>query len=364
MELLETWHSLYGLRYCPITLIQIAFSAGTVYILTAMQACCGVHVAREELRRSLDQQKLVMQHLHEMGRSWSGASEIAEILLNLTQDKLLPILDRRRIYVRNEEFLHTSFFSTKKEEELAFDPLALVSRSFANADQFRRRVQQKENQQPTALYTPTILGGRTTELQPPIRPRQPENPVVPITSWESSSPSDFVHVLATGSETAASTSSLGNSPDISMKSHSANPLDSFDWPDFSHPHKHYFADSQGCLQPVGSFEPARAFEATSPSPAVMYPSTSELGGFSCILDGQTSSFGPYLDQFNLRDSSFVPMAVMNDTAYSAAPLGLSMFGVDERHFLTSSEAASVDINTDHFVDHFTHWVDSVSQKFC
>ena len=357
MGLFATWRSLYGLRYCPATLIQIAFAAGTVYILTAMQACCGIRVAQKELRHSLDQQKLVMLYLHEIRRSWSGATEIVEILFNLTQDKLMPVLERRRIYIRNGEFLQGTLFGDENEEALTFDPLTAVPHSIGNPDQLHRWAPPKGNQ-----HAPKILGGRSavrssqgSTFPTPIRPPQPENSA---TSWESSSPSDFVHVLATSTGTAVSISSVKTSPDV------FSPSGSFDSQNFQGPPlEHYFSDPQG-FQHAGSsksFEKVRAFQATS------YSSGSELGGFSSMLGGQTMSFGPLWNQVSLEDGSLAPVAVMDDMAYSAASLGQPLFAgheVDEYPFLTMSEAANVAMDTDQCVDHFTRWVNSVSREFC
>jgi len=97
MELSATYRSLYGLRYCPVTLIQTVFSAGTVYLLTAIQAGSGIRIAQKDLAHSLDQQKLVMTYLHEIGRSWQGATSIAGILKGLMEEQVKPILERKPI---------------------------------------------------------------------------------------------------------------------------------------------------------------------------------------------------------------------------------------------------------------------------
>ncbi|KIM40989.1 hypothetical protein M413DRAFT_157684 [Hebeloma cylindrosporum] len=99
MENLATWRQLYTLRYCPITLIQTIFSAGTVFLLTAINAASGVRIAQMELRHSVDQQALVMQYLQEIGNSWKCATNIAGILKNLMQEQLRPLLERRTIPV-------------------------------------------------------------------------------------------------------------------------------------------------------------------------------------------------------------------------------------------------------------------------
>ena len=97
MELLGTWRSLYSLRYSPITLVQTAFSAGTIFLLVAVQAATGLRVAQESLKHSLSQAQLCVQYLLEIGKSWQCATNIAEILRNLLQEQLKPLLDRRAI---------------------------------------------------------------------------------------------------------------------------------------------------------------------------------------------------------------------------------------------------------------------------
>ncbi|KAF7440130.1 hypothetical protein PC9H_000474 [Pleurotus ostreatus] len=99
MELLSTWRSLYGLRYAPITLVQVIFSAGTVYLLSAVQATSGVRVAPVSLKHSLDHAELCMQYLSECGRSWECANKIGEILRSLLMKQLEPRLQRRNISV-------------------------------------------------------------------------------------------------------------------------------------------------------------------------------------------------------------------------------------------------------------------------
>ena len=98
MELLSTWRTLYKLRYCPVTLIQTAFSAGTVYLLIAMQASSGTRVARKELRHSLDQETLVQQYLQEIGVSWNCATHISVTLRRLMDEQVRPhlnLMDRK-----------------------------------------------------------------------------------------------------------------------------------------------------------------------------------------------------------------------------------------------------------------------------
>jgi len=94
MEILKTWNELFGLCFCPITHLQIGFSAAIVYLLLKMQVYSGVRFAKNELEHAIIQQTLVAEYLHEVGRSWLGANKIVEILKNLVQKKLTPLLDK------------------------------------------------------------------------------------------------------------------------------------------------------------------------------------------------------------------------------------------------------------------------------
>lgn len=77
--------------------MQAAFSAGTIYLLGAVQAATGLRVAQESLKHSLSQAQLCVQYLLHIGTSWHCANSIAEILRNLLQQQLKPLLDRRSI---------------------------------------------------------------------------------------------------------------------------------------------------------------------------------------------------------------------------------------------------------------------------
>jgi len=95
MEFLSVWRSLYSLRYVPVTLVQVVFSAGTVFLLSALQATSGVRFARVSLHKSLSQAELCIQYLQEVGRSYQCAKNVAGILANLLQQQLKPKLAMR-----------------------------------------------------------------------------------------------------------------------------------------------------------------------------------------------------------------------------------------------------------------------------
>ncbi|KAJ7704480.1 hypothetical protein B0H17DRAFT_1039775 [Mycena rosella] len=95
MELLETWSSLYTLRYTPPTMLQVVFSAGTVFLLLAIHANSGHRIAHGSLKTSLAQAELCIQYLSEIGRTWGAAARTGDILRSLLEDRLKPILARR-----------------------------------------------------------------------------------------------------------------------------------------------------------------------------------------------------------------------------------------------------------------------------
>lgn len=97
MELAETYRKLYTLRYVSITWVQVVFSAGTVFILSAVQATSGSRLAHVSLQHSLSQVDLCIQYLTETGRSWNCANNIAGILKSLRKEQLIPRLNMRSI---------------------------------------------------------------------------------------------------------------------------------------------------------------------------------------------------------------------------------------------------------------------------
>jgi hypothetical protein len=81
MVLLSAWRTHYSLRYTPINLIQVVFSAGTISLASVAQRTSTAH-----LRHPLSQLVLCIQYLHEIGSSWQCANTIAEILKNLLHE--------------------------------------------------------------------------------------------------------------------------------------------------------------------------------------------------------------------------------------------------------------------------------------
>ncbi|KIY71692.1 hypothetical protein CYLTODRAFT_368800 [Cylindrobasidium torrendii FP15055 ss-10] len=97
MEICTTWRQLYSLRYVPLTLVQIVFSAGTVFLLLATRAATGLRLAKKDFDTFTGQAKLCVQFLEEMGKSWLSAERIAGILESLLKKQLDVISERRAI---------------------------------------------------------------------------------------------------------------------------------------------------------------------------------------------------------------------------------------------------------------------------
>lgn len=102
MELLGTWRSLYTLRYVPVTLFQTVFSAGTVFILGAVQATSGARLAPVSLQHALGQAEMCIQYLREAGRSFQAANNIANILELLLKEQMKPRLHPRPVESTND----------------------------------------------------------------------------------------------------------------------------------------------------------------------------------------------------------------------------------------------------------------------
>ncbi|KAJ7291298.1 hypothetical protein C8J57DRAFT_1491794 [Mycena rebaudengoi] len=76
----KPWSNLYTLRYNPVILLQVAFSAGTIFLLLSLQAALSVRIAHRALQTSLAQIELCIQNLDDMGKSWHSASRTTDIL--------------------------------------------------------------------------------------------------------------------------------------------------------------------------------------------------------------------------------------------------------------------------------------------
>jgi hypothetical protein len=85
MELIATWRTSFTLRFVPVTFAQVLFSAGTIFLLSAVQASAGMRLASQALNHSRSQAGLCIKYLSEIGQSWNCANNIGGILSNLLQ---------------------------------------------------------------------------------------------------------------------------------------------------------------------------------------------------------------------------------------------------------------------------------------
>ncbi|KAF9453398.1 hypothetical protein P691DRAFT_755650 [Macrolepiota fuliginosa MF-IS2] len=95
MELLDVWRKNFTLRYAPITLVQTVFSAGTIYLLSALQAVDGIRIAMKELRHAMKHSLLCIDYLKEVGGSWPCATKISNILRDWLQTRVRPAVAKR-----------------------------------------------------------------------------------------------------------------------------------------------------------------------------------------------------------------------------------------------------------------------------
>ncbi|KAG8842191.1 hypothetical protein FRC20_004583, partial [Serendipita sp. 405] len=84
LQYLAAWRRLYGLRYVPITVVQIAFVAGTTCLLKAIQS---VNMP-EKRRGALDDVREIVRTLNEMARTWKAARQSAEALKALLHEQV------------------------------------------------------------------------------------------------------------------------------------------------------------------------------------------------------------------------------------------------------------------------------------
>ena len=187
MDLLSTWRELYTLRYCPVTLIQTAFSAGTVYILFAMKAISGTRTADKELRSSLDKKTLVQQYLSEVGSSLNCATMIAATLESLMNQQVRPRLDLRDRGSSPTSGLHISADTGVDEEENGSSGSRSTSR--------KRSSKASQNSHPhtntiSSRFDQSSLPTSSNHVSPSSSSSQVPPPVT-IPSASSSNPSSF-----------------------------------------------------------------------------------------------------------------------------------------------------------------------------
>jgi len=379
MENLATWRKLYTLRYCPITLIQAVFSAGTIYLLTAVHAGSGIRVAQKELCRSLEQVALVMQYLKEIGKSWQCATNIAGILKNLMHEQLDPLLERKMIPMSSSfnGALQVPVFIANDDEDAG----TTLSRSSSKGHVRRHSSSSKINKYRRQSHSRNQSAG-----PPPIStsPTIMISPVQDLTSTpyaHSSSPARSVTApiaIQSRSQSATTFSSSPSSLGLSdpwlvqpngTPSPNSSPVFSPNFSSTSFEHREF----QGYPQPITYGQPiysgnghgtnlfsgqgslaANSKRGASHPPAHNYPGK-ELSGFFGMLGGQTLPQTPYVG-FNLSDTipSFEESSTSSDHGFTPnSPFG-SRFP-SHTPSLLSVDSSSSAIDNDTNMDDSSSW---------
>ncbi|KDQ56260.1 hypothetical protein JAAARDRAFT_36436 [Jaapia argillacea MUCL 33604] len=87
LKLLDIWSSLYTLRFAPITLIQVVYSAGTVFVLSAVEAASRRR-AKVAFNEATEKAKQCITYLHETGQSWECGNQVGRILADLLEKQV------------------------------------------------------------------------------------------------------------------------------------------------------------------------------------------------------------------------------------------------------------------------------------
>jgi hypothetical protein len=95
MELVGLWRRHFSLRYVPITMIQVISAAATIFVVAAVQAVSGPRVAHSALEGAEKNAGAAIQYLREVGESFAGATNVADILQNLLQQQVQTRKARR-----------------------------------------------------------------------------------------------------------------------------------------------------------------------------------------------------------------------------------------------------------------------------
>jgi hypothetical protein len=144
MLLFGIWHNNYSLRYVSTTHVQFAFSVGTVFVLSAIQAISGPRLGRVTLASSLSQIETCLEYLTIIGKSWETAECAKEILLKFFDDTLKPRLLLRGgdanlkfelpNVERTNERVHVSSNASKTQQHRELRPNGKIALSPASSN--------------------------------------------------------------------------------------------------------------------------------------------------------------------------------------------------------------------------------------
>ncbi|KAF7293010.1 Zn(2)-C6 fungal-type domain-containing protein [Mycena indigotica] len=95
LDLTEVWSNLYTLRYTNVTMLQVLYGAGTIFVLLALQATASARIAHTQLQTALTQAEQCIFYLRDMGQTWATALQTGDALGKILHDKAYPIISRR-----------------------------------------------------------------------------------------------------------------------------------------------------------------------------------------------------------------------------------------------------------------------------
>jgi len=356
MSLFATWQKLYDLRYCPIILMQIAFSAGLVYLLSAMQACSGGHIVQKDLHYALDQHEALLQHLQRIGRSWPGATKMSEILVRLMEDHLTPLLECNKIHSRDEANLQVSLGDEKGVGSNSCDPStsSRIPRGRTTTRKSRYPILKipkasssisVAEDSTSRTFTRSPPSDETFSLSPSASRTKPSSKSTP---FGSSNPSDFVNVSPDNTILDP-----GASSNVSSRFDAISP--SYDWANFhSPPHHHHHVSDIAGLQSVessNSLEQLDDLQTTGTSSFLSgCPYASSVG----TPDGDMA-YAPW-SYFREGEHSTAPLAIYrDDTVLTVAPPPRSTQEPASNDPIDSTSSARVD--KDSHMEDITAWID-------
>ncbi|KAF7326433.1 Zn(2)-C6 fungal-type domain-containing protein [Mycena sanguinolenta] len=106
LELLETWSTVYTMRLAPLTMQQVIFSAGTIFLLRALQATASPPITHDVLRTALAQAETSVRYLHELGQTWTSAMDAGNSLRTMLEERLKPVIKQLHTWSRQLRFLY------------------------------------------------------------------------------------------------------------------------------------------------------------------------------------------------------------------------------------------------------------------
>jgi hypothetical protein len=79
----------------PLTIVQVLFNAGTIFLLRALQATTSPRIAHGALNTALAQVETCLKYLQEVAGTWPSGVRTRDTLQAIVNDRLRPVLARR-----------------------------------------------------------------------------------------------------------------------------------------------------------------------------------------------------------------------------------------------------------------------------